>query len=142
MNPHWRDDAACRQHNAELWFPNHQPGRGTADVYADARAVCITCPVIADCLEHVLTTREDHGMWAALTPEQRANLYRDRPPARRDAPSLGLVPAEKHYSTTAACGTPAGYQRHRWRGETTCPDCREAVNAYNRLRREVTGSTA
>lgn len=135
MNPHWRDDAACRRHNPELWYPNHAPGRSKADPYAEARAICAQCPVVVDCLEHVLTIREDHGLWAGLDPDQRARLYRERPPVTRDAQALGLVPAEKHYTSTAACGTPAGYQRHRWRGETTCPDCREAVNDYNRARR-------
>jgi hypothetical protein len=32
------------------------------------------------------------------------------------------------------CGTAAGYQRHRKRGEKTCPDCKAAMAAYKRDR--------
>lgn len=36
-----------------------------------------------------------------------------------------------------ACGSDAGYRRHRRRGEEACPPCREAHAAYARLRRSV-----
>lgn len=32
-------------------------------------------------------------------------------------------------------GTIAGYGRHKRRGESACPRCREAINRYNRERR-------
>lgn len=130
----WQDDAACRLHNPEMWFPHGSTSR-KVDVYAEARAICLGCPVLADCLRYVLTTREDDGMWAALTPEQRADLYRERPVKRSDPATLGLVPADKRWSDVAACGTPAGYQRHRNRGEATCRACRDSVNDYNRAKK-------
>lgn len=34
-----------------------------------------------------------------------------------------------------ACGSDAGYKRHRRRGEEACQPCREAHSAYARLRR-------
>lgn len=30
------------------------------------------------------------------------------------------------------CGTPAAFAQHRLRGETPCPECRSAYNAYSR----------
>lgn len=35
----------------------------------------------------------------------------------------------------ATCGTYAGYQAHRKANEITCPDCRDARNAWERNRR-------
>lgn len=39
--------------------------------------------------------------------------------------------------TLIACGSDAGYRRHRRRGEEACRSCREAHSAYARLRRSV-----
>ncbi len=72
----WQNAAACRNHDPYWWFPEgfHKEG-----AYRIARAVCVRCPVIADCLRHVLTTPETDGMWAALTPAERDTLRRPRP---------------------------------------------------------------
>lgn len=34
-----------------------------------------------------------------------------------------------------ACGTPAGYEKHRRNGETICDPCRDARNEYRRDQR-------
>lgn len=37
---------------------------------------------------------------------------------------------------TSPCGTQAGYQRHRYRGEATCQPCRTAATAARRERHQ------
>jgi WhiB family redox-sensing transcriptional regulator len=65
----WRDQAACATHPVEMFFPSVG---GSA---AAARAVCRSCPVIEQCTEFILSvpTREDeYGIWADMSPRQRA----------------------------------------------------------------------
>jgi WhiB family redox-sensing transcriptional regulator len=59
----WRDLAACRDTDPELFF---DPGRA-----AEARQVCAGCPARAACLDWALRHREGHGIWGALDEEQR-----------------------------------------------------------------------
>lgn len=37
----------------------------------NARAVCQTCPVRSDCLEHALRVQEPSGIWGGMTEEER-----------------------------------------------------------------------
>lgn len=76
----WVHDAACAGKPQRWWFPTEQQirQRSHEDPYLLARMTCVRCPVIADCLRHVLTSPEPLGMWAALTPEERRALARQR----------------------------------------------------------------
>lgn len=73
----WRQRAACAgDWNGDPWFPgdkSNDPHR-----YDYARAVCARCPVRSECLEFALETREQHGMFGGLTPDQRKALARKR----------------------------------------------------------------
>lgn len=69
----WQNDAACRSHDPQWWFPE---GWSKEKSYRIARAVCVRCPVIADCLRQVLAHPEPIGMWAGLTPDERHALRR------------------------------------------------------------------
>lgn len=74
--------AACREADSTLFHPD----QGWGDPYADARAICLTCPVIARCLKDALgamTSDGDddmsiawgaHGMWGGTTPRERFRL--------------------------------------------------------------------
>ena len=62
----WRDRAACRAHDGELWFPvSSHP-----DAYEEPRRICGACPVIDDCREWALDARVGHGMWGGLTADE------------------------------------------------------------------------
>lgn len=53
--PDWHDDAACKGHPTEWWFPD------VGQTAHRAVAICNTCPVIDDCRrEH---RGEQHGVW-------------------------------------------------------------------------------
>lgn len=73
----WATRAACRDAEAELFFP------GKGNPTRPAVAVCDRCPVRRDCLEYALTLErgkpeEAHGVWGGLTAKQRVRLARER----------------------------------------------------------------
>jgi WhiB family transcriptional regulator, redox-sensing transcriptional regulator len=70
----WRQEAACRDLPGGMFFPT---GSSTEEE-APARAVCASCPVRAECLEHALKTRTDYGIWGGTNPRERARLRRQR----------------------------------------------------------------
>jgi WhiB family redox-sensing transcriptional regulator len=63
--PDWRADAACRDVDPALFFPDD---KRWLDSRA-AKAVCATCPVRADCLEAGIDER--FGVWGGLTERER-----------------------------------------------------------------------
>jgi WhiB family redox-sensing transcriptional regulator len=79
----WRDAAACRDYDPELFFPI---GRGMHAMYrADvAKGICATCPVQRECLEWVLGSPVAlEGIWGGTTEDERAALIRTTKPTIR-----------------------------------------------------------
>lgn len=71
----WQATAACRGMDADAFF--HPPGerpRGRRIRVRAAKALCDTCPVIAQCLDHALQTREPYGIWGGRSEEERADM--------------------------------------------------------------------
>jgi WhiB family redox-sensing transcriptional regulator len=75
----WRKDAACRDLDTAVFFPE------TEDETATAKAVCATCPVREACLQFALVTRQDDGVWGGLDENERRRLRRRRQEAARKA---------------------------------------------------------
>ncbi|NUW45581.1 WhiB family transcriptional regulator [Nonomuraea rhodomycinica] len=65
----WRDDAACRSADPELFFPI--TSSDDHPQVEQAKAVCRGCPVLHDCLDWVTRNPQWDGIWAATTPRQR-----------------------------------------------------------------------
>lgn len=63
----WADRAACRFYPQSVFFPE----AGGYHAYAEAKAVCATCPVQAECAAYALRTGQPAGCWGGLTPEER-----------------------------------------------------------------------
>jgi WhiB family transcriptional regulator, redox-sensing transcriptional regulator len=76
----WRDQAACRDADPDLFFPD----RGYADV-SEAMTICNGCPVREECLDWALKVNEDEGVWGGTTPDQRRVLRKRVPKNRRAA---------------------------------------------------------
>lgn len=74
----WANQAACRNHNPELWFPP-ETGRGrwprNNPNTNHAKTICASCPVKTECLIHALNTHET-GIWGATTDLERDELRR------------------------------------------------------------------
>lgn len=73
----WQTLKACGPSTAHLFFYDGKPGSDSA-----AKAVCSRCPVKADCLEHAIANREDHGVWGGMNAPERARVRRRRQRAR------------------------------------------------------------
>ena len=84
----WRERAACRAHDPELFFPIGTSGPAVAQLAA-AKAVCETCPVREPCLAWALATRQESGVWGGLGEEERVSLRRRRSRAPGTAGSAG-----------------------------------------------------
>ncbi|GAB3499873.1 hypothetical protein GCM10027572_36100 [Flexivirga lutea] len=80
MADNWREQAACRGENPELFFPVGTSGPALQQIER-AKEICRHCPVAAQCLAAALAGGEDAGIWGGLTAEERRALKRGR--ARR-----------------------------------------------------------
>jgi len=69
----WRDHAACRDTNPDLFFPVGTTGPAIEQI-EQAKAVCRTCPSQAPCLEFALATNQDSGVWGGTSEEERRKL--------------------------------------------------------------------
>lgn len=80
----WRDLAACRDTDPDLFFPVGSTGLAL-DQIAAAKAVCMQCPARGDCLDYALESNQDSGVWGGLSEEERRQIRRQRAAARRAA---------------------------------------------------------
>lgn len=71
-NDSWREDALCRQTDAELFFPE----RGGSS--RDAKDVCLSCEVQPECLDFALDTNQTHGIWGGVSERELRRLHRAR----------------------------------------------------------------
>ena len=72
MNASWRNRAACRGIDADLFFPV------TDEEAGPAKAICEACPVREACLEFALAAREREGVWGGATERERRRIVRQR----------------------------------------------------------------
>ena len=63
----WERDAACRDHNPDLFFPE-RGGRAGQNGAERAIAVCNTCPLDANigCARKAINGNNRHGVWAGV----------------------------------------------------------------------------
>jgi WhiB family transcriptional regulator, redox-sensing transcriptional regulator len=71
----WRDDAACRDTDPDLFFPVGTTGPAIEQIES-AKAVCDACAAQAACLEFALTTNQESGIWGGTSEEERRKLRR------------------------------------------------------------------
>lgn len=78
----WMGDALCAQlvDADEIFYP---PKTGAAAT-KDAKAICATCPVQAECRDYAFELEEGvgrfhrYGVWAGTTPVERFDLQERR----------------------------------------------------------------
>lgn len=71
----WRDRAACRHSDPDLFFPSGTTGAALEEIRA-AKALCAACPVQQQCLAFALETNQDAGVWGGASEEERRELRR------------------------------------------------------------------
>lgn len=97
----WAIHAACRDVDTNVFYPE----RGKSP--EPAKAICAECPVIAECLDHAIVTRELVGVWGGKSEHERRRLRFER--------RQRLEPG--HGNSTA-------YGLHQRAGERPCDECR------------------
>lgn len=65
----WQRDAACRDADPDLFFPELGPGMHAQ--IAEARRICAACPVRVACLHYAQARREPFGIWGGETEGRR-----------------------------------------------------------------------
>lgn len=71
MIDEWKDRAACKGMDSDIFFP--VKGRPTEAAEVTAREACARCPVIRPCLDWALKHEVD-GFWAGTSPRDRYKL--------------------------------------------------------------------
>jgi WhiB family redox-sensing transcriptional regulator len=66
----WREYAACRDADPELFFPVGTAGPALRQIQ-DARRICRGCPAQAPCLAWALDHGITDGVWGGTTEDQR-----------------------------------------------------------------------
>jgi WhiB family redox-sensing transcriptional regulator len=66
----WQDDALCAQVSQEMFFP--EKGGSTKD----AKRICDSCDVKAQCLAYALESGQRFGIWGGLSERQRRALVK------------------------------------------------------------------
>lgn len=62
----WQERSLCRQTDPDMFFFDH--GREAAN----AKRICASCPVQAECLQDAVARNEEWGIWGGMTgPERR-----------------------------------------------------------------------
>jgi WhiB family redox-sensing transcriptional regulator len=110
----WREAAACRDVDPDLFFPADPSSPECAAQVAEALAVCTECPVRLPCAE--FAAGEAFGIWAGTTEGER----------QADPRHAGLCPAGRHLVLSPDDVTPAG----------VCRGCKRDRDAACALRRK------
>jgi WhiB family transcriptional regulator, redox-sensing transcriptional regulator len=71
--PDWRDNAACRDADPDVFFPDGDVRFAQAQVRT-AKLICRECPVSVTCLSWVLASGHESGIWGGLTEDERRRL--------------------------------------------------------------------
>ncbi len=68
----WQEKALCAQTDPEAFFP--EKGGSTRE----AKRVCSSCDVRAECLEYALENDERFGIWGGLSERERRRMRRSQ----------------------------------------------------------------
>ncbi len=72
MNMSWRQRAACRGVDPDVFYP------ASDEEAEEAKSICRVCPVREACLEYALANRERDGVWGGATERERRRIVRQR----------------------------------------------------------------
>ncbi len=92
----WRDDAACRHADPDLFFPIGATGPALRQI-SEAKRICRACPARTPCLAWALENGVTDGVWGATTPDERRairTLPRRTTTSQEDDDGEGYQPAE------------------------------------------------
>ena len=97
----WMKYAACRDEDPETFFPNE---KNTAGI-DDAKKICETCPVQADCLNFALADplNSEYGVWGNKDQRERKEIVtRAKLKKARRSSGQSTAPASRPTHATEA----------------------------------------
>jgi WhiB family redox-sensing transcriptional regulator len=71
----WRDDAACRDADPDLFFPVGTTGPALRHI-DEAKRICRACPAQTQCLAWALDHGVTDGVWGGTTADERHAIRR------------------------------------------------------------------
>jgi WhiB family redox-sensing transcriptional regulator len=83
----WRDRAACRDEDPELFFPIGNTGPALLQI-KEAKAICRRCPVRPACLRWSLDNQVTDGIWGGVDQDERHALLKRQ---HRPAPAVPVI---------------------------------------------------
>jgi WhiB family transcriptional regulator, redox-sensing transcriptional regulator len=113
----WKEKAKCREMNTSFFFYDFDAGNND-EWLVQAKAICESCEVMAECLSFALENGEVDGVWGGTTPAERRKMRRKAPKPRSIEPYL---------KDRAPHGTPARRQQHYRDGQKPCQVCVEGL---------------
>ena len=101
----WRELAACRGTDLEVFFPERGESAGPA------RQVCAVCPVRQPCLDYAITNRIAYGVWGGLAERERRAMRSSWVRSSRRDRDRAILAAEAAGYTAEAIGRSFGLSR-------------------------------
>lgn len=75
----WQLHGSCRGADSSVFFhPDGERGRARAQRENRAKAICLSCPVLAQCRRHALSVGEPYGIWGGMSESERDAVIRGR----------------------------------------------------------------
>ncbi len=72
----WQMQAACRGLDSEYFYhPDGERGSAREKRVATAKAICAACPVMGQCRDQAIASREPYGVWGGLSEDERHELF-------------------------------------------------------------------
>jgi WhiB family transcriptional regulator, redox-sensing transcriptional regulator len=66
----WGARALCAEVGGDLWHPKK------GDPATKAKQICAACPVVHECLQFALESREPSGVWGGKTRTERRRILK------------------------------------------------------------------
>lgn len=73
----WRDQAACRTEDPEIFFASEVTPAGQANIH-HAKVICWRCPSMEACGAWAFQTRQAFGVWGGVSERERRKIFRRR----------------------------------------------------------------
>lgn len=71
----WQLFGACRGMASSYFFhPEGERGPARSRRETKAKAICLECPVLAQCRAHALAVHEPYGIWGGLSEGERSSI--------------------------------------------------------------------
>jgi WhiB family redox-sensing transcriptional regulator len=84
----WQLHGSCRSLESAVFFhPDNERGPARRTRQARAKQICGGCPVLMECREHALRTKEPFGVWGGLDEDERRAIFSRRPRQRERQPA-------------------------------------------------------